>query len=228
MSRTRLLKPSFFKNENLADLPMAARLLFAGLWTLADRQGRLEDRPRRIKAELLPYDSVNCDSLLTELYNAGFIVRYETEGFCVIQVVSFDKHQSPHHAEKDSQLPEIPTDASKHVITRNNELNRPLTLNPLTLTLNRESTPAELNFDAWEKYKAHRRDIRAKPLTPKGEQAAIKKWCKSSHQAQALAVENSIENGHIGCWPDKCERGPAKPNDPYYDEIREFVANADD
>lgn len=228
MSRTRLLKPSFFKNEDLADLTIAARLLFAGLWTLADKSGRLEDRPRRIKAEIFPYDSVNCESLLSDLHAAGFIFRYETEGFRVIQVESFEKHQHPHHAEKDSQLPEIPQDFKLRDKTRNYPSKPSLTLNPLTLTLNRESAPPELNFDAWEKYKAHRRDIRAKPLTPKGEQAAIKKWCKSSHQAQALAVQNSIENGHIGCWPDKCERPTPKPNDPYYDEIREFVANADD
>ena len=227
MSRTRLLKPSFFKNEELADLSITARLLFAGLWTLADKCGRLEDRPRRIKAELFPYDSIDCDALLTDLHNSGFICRYQTDGFSVIQVANFEKHQSPHHAEKDSQLPEIPKDAKKPVISRKNETKRPLTLNPLTLTLNRESAPAELNFEAWEKYKDHRKDIRAKQLTPKGEQAAIKKWCKYSHAAQAAAVQSSIENGHTGCWPEKFDRA-AKPNDPYYDNIREFVANADD
>jgi len=34
-----------------------ARLLYPGLWMLADREGRLEDRPLRIKAEILPYDT---------------------------------------------------------------------------------------------------------------------------------------------------------------------------
>src|SRR5262245_4448792 len=61
MARARLLKPGFFTNEDLVELPPAARLLFAGLWTLADREGRLEDRPKRIKLAVLPYDDVDVD-----------------------------------------------------------------------------------------------------------------------------------------------------------------------
>lgn len=59
MARTRSIKPSFFSNDILAECEPMARLLFAGLWTLADRDGRLEYRPRRIKGALFPYD--NCD-----------------------------------------------------------------------------------------------------------------------------------------------------------------------
>ena len=49
MARARNIKPGFFKNEFLAEMPCEVRLLFIGLWTLADREGRLEDRPKRIK-----------------------------------------------------------------------------------------------------------------------------------------------------------------------------------
>jgi hypothetical protein len=54
MARTRSIKPSFFKNEFLAECEPMARLLFIGLWTLADSQGRMEFRPMRIRAELFP------------------------------------------------------------------------------------------------------------------------------------------------------------------------------
>ena len=54
--RARNIKPGFFKNDTLAELEFAARLLFIGLWGLADRAGRLEDRPKKIKAEVFPYD----------------------------------------------------------------------------------------------------------------------------------------------------------------------------
>ena len=57
--RARNLKPGFFQNEYLADLPMAARLLFQGLWCSADRNGRLEYQPKKLKAEILPYDEVD-------------------------------------------------------------------------------------------------------------------------------------------------------------------------
>jgi len=105
MARARLLKPGFFSNERLADLPMSARLLFAGLWLLVDREGRINDRPRFIKGALFPYENVPVDSLLTKLADAEFIVRYESEGERYIQVVNFLKHQSPHQNETASLLP---------------------------------------------------------------------------------------------------------------------------
>jgi hypothetical protein len=74
--RSRNIKPSFFKNEDMGGLPPIARLLFIGLWCLADREGRLEDRPKRIKAELFPYDNVNIDDMLNKLAAARFIIRY--------------------------------------------------------------------------------------------------------------------------------------------------------
>lgn len=106
MARTRLLKPGFFQNEQLADLPMSARLLFAGLWTIADRAGRLEDRPKRIKALLFPFDAdVEMDDLLAGLCRGGFIRRYEAEQVAVIQIVRFLEHQKPHKNEPPSALP---------------------------------------------------------------------------------------------------------------------------
>jgi len=42
--RSRNIKPGFFKNEIIAEMPTETRLLFIGLWLLADREGRLEDR----------------------------------------------------------------------------------------------------------------------------------------------------------------------------------------
>jgi hypothetical protein len=105
LARARLLKPGFFKNEDLLDLPFEARLLFAGLWTLADREGRLEDRPKRIKMDLFPVDGVDVDGLLTQLAGAGFIQRYEVQGLRYVQVVSFRKHQHPHVREPASTIP---------------------------------------------------------------------------------------------------------------------------
>lgn len=105
MARARLLKPGFFTNDQLGELQPLARLLFAGMWTIADREGRLEDRPRRIRAEVLPYDDVDADGLLDELAAHGFVTRYEEAGQRLVQITSFAKHQSPHPKEPASQLP---------------------------------------------------------------------------------------------------------------------------
>src|SRR5215475_4054471 len=78
--RIRTIKPAFFDNEELAALPSLTRLFFIGLWTVADREGRLEDRPLRLRAQILPYDEADADAMLTQLDRAGFIQRYTVDG----------------------------------------------------------------------------------------------------------------------------------------------------
>lgn len=105
MARSRLLKPEFFENETLAELPFQTRLCFAGLWTLADREGRLKDRPKRIGAKLFPYDEVDIEAMLDALAAKGFIDRYQANGTDVIAIPTFLEHQSPHVRENPSVLP---------------------------------------------------------------------------------------------------------------------------
>lgn len=104
MARARNIKPGFFKNEDLVDLPFKTRLFFIGLWTLADREGRLEDRPKKIKMELFPCDNVDVEAMISELHASNFVLRYEVENIKLIQVLNFDKHQRPHHQEAKSML----------------------------------------------------------------------------------------------------------------------------
>lgn len=105
MARARNIKPGFFRNADLVELPYEARLLFIGLWTIADRAGRLEDRPKQIKMELFPADNMDCDGLLDQLANIGVVIRYEHGGKRYLQVVNFAKHQNPHKEEKVSSIP---------------------------------------------------------------------------------------------------------------------------
>ena len=104
MPRARNIKPGFFKNEDLAECSPWARLCFAGLWTLADREGRLEDRPKRIKAELFAFDAIEVEPLLAELDARGFLVRYRNEDGSFIQISKFTTHQTPHYSEKKSVI----------------------------------------------------------------------------------------------------------------------------
>lgn len=114
MPRIRYLKPDFFKDEDLAEHPYWVRLLFAGLWGIADKEGRLEDRAKRIKAEVFPYDNVDIEKGLVELSkkkqygNQPFIQRYQSNGENFIQIINWDKHQKPHHTEKESTIPPAP------------------------------------------------------------------------------------------------------------------------
>lgn len=107
MARIRMIKPEFFDDPDLAALSFPARLFFIGLWTQADREGRLLDDPRRLKARLFPYDDVDTDALAVELHGKDMIRRYQgDDGRAYIWIRSFVKHQRPHPKEPESVIPE--------------------------------------------------------------------------------------------------------------------------
>lgn len=103
--RIRTIKPEFFKDESLAEHSAFHRLFFAGLWTMADREGRLEDRPKFIKAEIFPYDKIDAEKILSDLHTAGFIIRYRADGKNFIFIKNFSKHQRPNSREAESAIP---------------------------------------------------------------------------------------------------------------------------
>lgn len=106
MARARNIKPGICKNEDLARCTIQARYLSCVLPCFADREGRLEDRPLRLKIEIFPADDgINVDALLNELQDAGFVLRYEKDNTKYIQIVKFKKHQSPHVKEQASTIP---------------------------------------------------------------------------------------------------------------------------
>lgn len=105
MARARNIKPGFFSNDQLVELSFETRLLFIGLWTIADREGRLLDRPKKIKMDVFPGDNVDCDAALDSLAAAGFIRRYETDGIKAIHIINWDRHQNPHLKEASSIIP---------------------------------------------------------------------------------------------------------------------------
>lgn len=103
--RARNIKPGFFQNEVLAALPFEFRLLFIGTWMIADREGRFEDRPSRIKMQLFPADNVDVEAGLQALHDHGLILRYDVERTRYCLIPAFRKHQHPHVKEAVSTIP---------------------------------------------------------------------------------------------------------------------------
>jgi hypothetical protein len=142
--RARGIKPGLYTNEELAECSFQARFLFPGLWMLADREGRLEDRPKRIKGELFPYDDIDVDALLCELASHGFIVRYEVDATRSIQIATFSRHQRPHSNEAKRVIPPCPgvlpameestSDQGGKDLQSKSEALRPSSLIPSSLT----------------------------------------------------------------------------------------------
>ena len=112
MARSRNIKPSFFNNDLLAEIEPLGRIFFIGLWTVADFKGDLEWRPKKLKAQLLPYDNCSLENIAINLDQNGFIRFYSVQGKTYLNIVNFAKHQNPHRNEK-LKGSEIPSHSSK-------------------------------------------------------------------------------------------------------------------
>ncbi|WP_181771260.1 hypothetical protein [Amycolatopsis pittospori] len=97
MPRIRTIKPSFFRSEDVAALPLRARLTWIGLWTHCDDQGRTKDNARLIKGDIWPLDDVSLADIEEDLETLAAherIVRYTVGGRRYLAIVNWHDHQS--------------------------------------------------------------------------------------------------------------------------------------
>ena len=104
--RARNVKPGLLTNELLGPADPLLTILFVGLWMVADREGRLEDKPLKLCRLIFPYrrrvTPKRMDAMLAWLHEHKFIIRYVKTSGSWIQVVEFRKHQRPHSSEAPS------------------------------------------------------------------------------------------------------------------------------
>jgi len=105
MARIRTIKPEFFTSEDIVSMSPLARLFYIALWCEADREGRLEWKPRTLKLRYLPGDDCDISELADELIGSGLIELYEVDGKVYAEIPSFKKHQIINNRESESQIP---------------------------------------------------------------------------------------------------------------------------
>lgn len=113
--RIRSIKPEIASDEELWDLEQETGLplfrAFTMLWCFADREGRFEWRPRRLKSAILPYWEGDILDVLETLVVGHFVVRYEVDGKQYAHVRTFGDHQVINAREAPSILPPPPVAA---------------------------------------------------------------------------------------------------------------------
>jgi len=102
MGRIRTIKPEFFTSEDIVALTPLARLLYVALWCEADREGRLEWKPKTFKMRYMPADKCDAESLCREIVDRGLVVLYGS-GYAFIP--SFSDHQRVNPREAKSTIP---------------------------------------------------------------------------------------------------------------------------
>src|SRR5688572_24978841 len=83
MSRIRSLKPEIWLSHQLMNMSHGARLLFIGLITQADDDGRGSADPRRLKASIFPGDDLKASQIsawLSEIVTQGLARCYPANG----------------------------------------------------------------------------------------------------------------------------------------------------
>lgn len=118
MARMRSLKPEYYTDEELAtQTSRDARLLYPGLWGLADEHSRLRGDARYLKGQLFMYDDDltpdAVDKLIDELEALGKVVRYRSGNASYLFLPTLARHQRLDTDKVPSRLPPPPlTDVS--------------------------------------------------------------------------------------------------------------------
>lgn len=95
--RIRTIKPELWHDQDLQLLPIPCRLLFIGLISNADDEGRLEGHVGLIRSRVFPADddvsNRKVEGWLNTLDQHDFIGLYQVEGRPYIEIVNWQKHQ---------------------------------------------------------------------------------------------------------------------------------------
>lgn len=107
MARIRSVHPSLWTDENFVSMQTSARLFLIGLWNEADDFGVFAWKPLGLKMRLAPADSLDVNAVLSEIEEAGFIVRIDRGGKPYGVVKNFLDFQRP----KNPSAPLIEVDS---------------------------------------------------------------------------------------------------------------------
>ena len=219
--RARNIKPGFFKNEDLAKCSFSARLLFEGLWCYADREGRFEWRPSRIKVEIFPYDRVKIDELLDQLIEYHFVFRYEIDGCVYGFIPTFVDHQRPHPHEAPSRLPPPSEELLNEINVIARSYQRHTNDIPCPSDIRNEDTrnkdiPEWLDLKIWENFREHRIAIKSR-MTPHAEKLILNKLIDFKKRGidPHAELNRSIECGWKSVFEPKYQSQSPAPSKNY-------------
>jgi len=92
-----MIEPEIWRNEKTGSLPDTGRLLFIGIFSSADDDGRLKASPKFLKATIFPYDNDKTDEQIRKLRDLcaslGLIRVYSKNGREYLDIPGWEEHQ---------------------------------------------------------------------------------------------------------------------------------------
>lgn len=105
MANKRMINSSVWTDEKFIESDDVTRLVWFGLITNVDDQGRISNNSALLKAAIFPADRKSTTTLknsVKKLEDAGMVLCYEKDGKNVIQIIKWWEHQSPAWAAPSS------------------------------------------------------------------------------------------------------------------------------
>ena len=111
MSRRRMIDPGFWSDGKVKKLSITERLLFLGLISHADDEGRLQASPAFLRSIIFPYDDYTLEQIsemLTHITQLNLNVQlYTVEDEDYISFARWARYQKPSHPQP-SRFPKPP------------------------------------------------------------------------------------------------------------------------
>ena len=101
MTKRRMIHDCIWQSESVASLNYRARLLWIGLITTADDQGRGRAHPGLIRAAVFPFDIITQEEIESDLQaivDADMVLVYQVGGKAYYQVAGWWDYQTPQWA----------------------------------------------------------------------------------------------------------------------------------
>ena len=94
MARNRMVKKEFWTDDKTIELTITERLFFIGMWNFADDEGLIANKPRQMKAQIIPVDDMNhgvISEMLMRLHEIG-LIQFGNDN-TLIKIKNWSRHQ---------------------------------------------------------------------------------------------------------------------------------------
>lgn len=109
MARKRMIDPNIWQSEDFSKLSTLAKLVFIGLFSLADDEGRGRSNPVYLKSTLFPYEegirSTDIDKTLSEISSNMSVIFYSYDGSSYYSLYNWNTWQKIDRPTK-SKIPD--------------------------------------------------------------------------------------------------------------------------
>lgn len=122
MARKRMIDPNIWQSEDFSKLSTLGKLVFIGLFSLADDEGRGRSNPIYLKSTLFPYEegirSADIDKTLSEISSNMSVIFYSCDGSSYYSLYNWNTWQKIDRPSA-SKIPEYDSQTMQRTFAEN-------------------------------------------------------------------------------------------------------------